>query len=168
MDAIFHRRSIRKYVNEAVSDEKIHKILLAGMSAPNAFATYEWNFLVIKSAEGKKKMLEAQPWAKSSENADTLILVCGDSSKEKNEILLVQNCSAAMENMLIEATYLDLGSLWLGVYGSDEIVRDIRKAYNVPKHLIPIGVVVIGQTVQDRKPHDQFYKDQVHVESFKK
>ena len=167
MDAIFKRRSIRKYKNEEVSDEKIHKIIQAGMSAPNAFATNEWEFIVIRSAEGHKKLEQSQKWAKSSHNASAVILVCGDTTKETNEKLLVQNCSAAVENMLIEATYLDLGSLWLEASGSDEFVDNLRREFNIPKHILPIAIVAIGVADQEREPHDKFYEENVHHEVFK-
>ena len=166
MKAILERRSIRKYKKETVAKEKIQEVLMAGMSAPNAFATNEWEFILIRSDEGHAKLEKSQKWAKSARNADTVIIVCGDNKKEANEKLLALNGAAAIENMLIEATNQGLGSLWLEAYGDDQFVLDLQREFNIPSHLIPIGIVAVGVADQIRAPHDKFYKDKIHYESF--
>ena len=48
MEAIFKRVSVRKYEEKEVEDEKIEKILRAGMASPSAMNQQEWEFYVIK------------------------------------------------------------------------------------------------------------------------
>ena len=141
---------------------------MAGMSAPNAFATNEWEFIVVQSEEGHAKLERSQKWAKSAHNAGAVILVCGDTRKEENEKLVALNGAAAIQNMLIEATHLGLGSLWLEAYGDDQFVADLQKEFGIPSTIIPIGIVAVGVADQERKPHDTFYANQVHLERYSK
>ena len=166
MKEILNRRSIRKFKPGAVTDEQVHDILMAAMSAPNGFSTKEWEFIVVRSEEGYEKLERVQKWGKFARNSDVFILVCGDTHKETSEQLVALNVGAAIQNMLTEATYLGLGSLWLGVYSNDQFVADIQREFNIPSHIIPMGAIVIGHADQTLKPHDKFYADKVHKELF--
>lgn len=56
LDAIMQRRSIRKYTDEKISDDDIEKILLAGISAPNAANKQTWEFVAVTKSELNKKI----------------------------------------------------------------------------------------------------------------
>ena len=53
MDAIFERRSIRKYEARPVEQEKIEKLLRAAMAAPSAVNQQPWEFYVVKNHDVK-------------------------------------------------------------------------------------------------------------------
>ena len=57
MDAIFNRRSIRRYTSEPVLEEAIDRILRAGMAAPSAGGERPWHFVVIR----ERGILDAIP-----------------------------------------------------------------------------------------------------------
>jgi nitroreductase len=78
MNAIFRRRSIRKYTSDTVSDDLIKKLLEAGMSAPSAGNERPWQFVVIKDKKTLAKLADASPHAKMTKDAPVAILVCGD------------------------------------------------------------------------------------------
>ena len=65
MNSIFHRTSVRKYTNQPVEQEKIEKILRAGMAAPSAMNQQPWEFYVVEN----KEVLEKRSLA-STELAD--------------------------------------------------------------------------------------------------
>ena len=48
VEALFHRRSIRKYTNELIREEEIEKLLKAAMAAPSAGNQQPWEFIIIK------------------------------------------------------------------------------------------------------------------------
>ncbi len=48
IDAIFNRRSIRKFEDKVIPKETIEKILLSGMSAPSSKNRQPWSFIVLK------------------------------------------------------------------------------------------------------------------------
>ena len=55
-DIIFKRRSIRRFENKPVEQEKLDRIVRAGMQAPSAHNRQPWEFLVITDEETKKAM----------------------------------------------------------------------------------------------------------------
>ena len=58
IEAILHRRSIRKYTGEKISDEQIELLLKAAMYAPSAVNKQPWHFIVFKDAKTKKQIME--------------------------------------------------------------------------------------------------------------
>ena len=164
MDAIFIRRTIRKFKDIPVTDEQLCLLLKAAMAAPNALSSNEWEFIVIKNPEGKKKIIECQPHATAADTAAVVIIVCGNTELERFPVFLQQNCCAAIQNMLICATELKLGSAWLGVV--DDTVPKLRKAFNIPEHVLPVGMVALGVSDEEKEPHDRYFADRVHFEQF--
>jgi len=56
MDAIFDRRSIRKYKDQDVPEDLIRKVIKAGAAAPSAKNRQPWKYIVFKGA-AKNEML---------------------------------------------------------------------------------------------------------------
>ena len=52
-----------------------------------------------------------------------------------------QDCSAATENILIEAELLGLGAVWLGVHPLEERVEGLRALLGIPEDVVPFAVV---------------------------
>lgn len=166
MDAIFKRRSIRKFKDVPITEEQLRMVLKAGMAAPNAFGSNEWEFVVVRKMEGKEKIMEAQAYAKSAKNAGAIIIVCGNTKLEQFHEAIPQNCSAAIENMLICATALNLGSLWLGVYPGKETMDKLRQAFGIPDYVLPIGMVAVGVADESKPANDRYFEDKVHMDYF--
>ncbi len=168
MNTIYRRRSVRKFLEKKISEEDIRQILKAGMAAPSCKASCEWVFIVMREKERFQKFLEVHPYATALNTADTVILVCADLEleKEPGEGWWIQDCSAAMENMLLEATDLKLGSLWLGVYPKQERIDFIKELCNLPEHVEPLGMVVLGAAAKEKAPIDRYLEDQVFYETY--
>ncbi len=56
MNAIFKRKSIRKFLDKEIEDEKIERLLRAGMQAPSAINSQPWEFLVVRDKKGIGKI----------------------------------------------------------------------------------------------------------------
>ena len=54
MNAIFKRKSIRNFLDKEIEDEKIERLLKAGMQAPSAMNTQPWEFIVVKDKKALK------------------------------------------------------------------------------------------------------------------
>ena len=168
MDTIFQRRSVRKFLEKKISEEDIKRILKAGMAAPSCKASCEWVFVVMRDRERFQKFLEVHPYATALKTADTVILVCADLNleKEPGEGWWIQDCSAAMQNMLLEATDLSIGSLWLGVHPKQERIDFIKELCCLPDHVEPLGMVVLGTAAKEKSPIDRYLEDQVFYEIY--
>ncbi len=166
MEAIFKRRSVRKFTSQMVDGELIRKILSAGMAAPSAGNEQPWQFIVVKNKETLKKVSDCSPHAKSAAAAMAAIIVCGDLSLEKHAGYWVQDCSAAVENMLIETAFLGLGAAWLGVYPLAERVTYLQNYFSLPKTIVPFAVVPVGFPAQELPANDRYNQERVHYEKW--
>jgi nitroreductase len=166
MDEIFKRRSIRRFSDREVGEDLVSKVLAAGMAAPSAGNEQPWQFIVIKKKETLKKVGECSPFARSAADAPVGIIVCGDLSAEKHPGFWVQDCSAATQNMLLEAVSLGLGSVWLGVYPEKERVSFLQQYLKLPAHIVPFAVLPLGFPAQELAPADRYNGSRVHYEKW--
>lgn len=167
MKTIFERRSIRKYTDKEVSDTIIKKMLKAGMAAPSAGNAQTWEFIVIDEEEIIEKIPEFHPYARMVEDASKLILVCGNKEREKYEDFWVQDCSAATQNILLEATANNLGAVWVGVYPVQERVSKLKNLLNLPENLIPFSIIPFGYPAEEKEIIDRYNENKVHYNKFK-
>jgi nitroreductase len=166
MDAIFKRRSVRKYTNRDVADEIVKKVLAAGMSAPSAGNERPWHYIVVKDKTALSKIAECSPYARAAAEAPLAILVCADLSLEKHKGYWVQDCSAAAENMLVEVVSLGLGAVWLGVYPVEDRVNYLRKYFALPEQIVPFALLPIGYPGQEITAPDRYDQSRVHYDKW--
>ena len=142
LDAIHTRRSIRKYEPRSVPGESIREILRAAMMAPSAGNAQPWQFVVVTEKARLAKIARIHQYAGMAAKAPLGIAVCGDLSLEKYPGFWVQDCSAAMQNLLLAAHALGLGAVWLG-----EILKnagEVRTLLEVPEEMDLMAVLAIG------------------------
>ncbi len=164
MDNILTRRSIRKFQNKPVSDEKIQSILRAAMSAPSAGNQQPWDFVVIKDRKILDEVPNIHPYAKMVLEAPLAIIVCCDTSKEVRKGFWIQDCSAASQNILLAANALGLGSVWCGIYPNEERVKAFQDLLEMPKDVFPISFIPIGYPAEEKLPADRFSEEKVHYD----
>lgn len=162
LHAIMTRRSIRKFTGIPVDDDQLDKIIRAGFQAPSAHNMQPWEFIVIRDQELLKEIKEFHPYAKMTVDAGCSIVVCGDTNKQTNRGFLVADCSAAIQNMLLTAHGLGLGAVWCGLYEGESLVQSTTKLLNLPDNILPVGMVVVGNKIEDRKPSDRYDEKKVH------
>lgn len=142
---ITSRRSIRKYINKDIDPKIIEDIINAGLLAPSAHNKQPWEIVVIK--ENKKRIVNIMKnyyknnndtsidkTADTIDNCNTLLLIYCNNSEQFDYNLL--SIGAMIENMLLKATELNVGSVWianvcpmrdkitneLGIYPQDRIL----------------------------------------------
>ncbi|MCK9225025.1 MAG: nitroreductase family protein [Candidatus Muirbacterium halophilum] len=154
MEAIFKRRSIRKYSGKEVEEEKIEEILKAAMAAPSANGTEPWHFFVIRNKEILKKLSELLPYGKMVNDCSFAILVCYDLERNKLSDWFQQDLSAACENILISCTYLDLGAVWLGIYPREDRVDGIQNILGIKDEFLPFALIPVGYPAEEKEAKD--------------
>ncbi len=147
------RRSIRKYKDKPIDWDKIVQILDAGKFAPSAGNIQNWKFIVVKKEDVRKKLATAsfdQDWM---EDAPIHIVVVGEPEKAERfygsrgeRLYTIQSCAAAVQNMLLMAHEIGLGSCWVGAF--DEL--KVKRALNIPENPTPQAIITIGYP--DEKP----------------
>ncbi|RXI96482.1 nitroreductase [Anaerobacillus alkaliphilus] len=146
-EAIKNRRSIGKVKQDAFPKEYIEKILEAGTYAPNHHRTEPWRFFVVEGAARDRlgevfaDIVSAQETDHTSEEFQTklakakrnplrapvIIAVGIEPSSEKKVIKLEEYAAvnSAVQNMLLAAHALGLGSIWrTGAICYEDQVRD--------------------------------------------
>ena len=168
METIFKRRSVRKYTEKPVSDAQVRQIIRAGMAAPSAKNSREWVFIVLRDPEIYKTFSEVHVNAFAMKTAQAAILVCADLSKEQDpgQGWWIQDCSAAMENMLLEATDLGLGSLWLGVHPKPDRIACLKEICKLPEGVEPLGIVALGEPTKERPAIERYLEGQVFLDTY--
>ncbi|MHA1647108.1 MAG: nitroreductase family protein [Promethearchaeota archaeon] len=164
LEAIFTRRSVRKYLPKPIPDDLVEKLLKAAMLAPSAHNEQAWQFIVVKDPAIKNQIPKFQPFTKLVEGAPLVIVVCGDTSLEDkdSEGFWPTGCSAATENLLIAAHALGLGAVWTAVWPVKDFIEGAQKLFKLPSHVIPIAMIPIGYPDQIRHQPHRFNPERVH------
>jgi nitroreductase len=165
---IFSRRSIRKYQDKEVGDQVINDLLEAAMAAPSAVKKDPWHFIVIRQRQTLDKMVAFMPNAQMLKQATAAFVVCGDITKahDQQESYMLQDLSAAVENILLGANAMGIGTCWLGVHPRTDRMNNIRKLFKLPDNIIPMCGIAIGWPAEELKARTRFNPDVVHFEKW--
>lgn len=161
MNAIFHRTSIRKFTKDAVEEDKIRLLLRAAMAAPSACNQQPWEFYVVTNPDKLKELSECSPYAGLLEKAPLGIVACC-----KKDCLLPDyaqiDCSAAIENLLLEADSLGLGAVWLGIAPLKDRMERVQNVLGMPEHLYAFSIVACGYPAEERVQQDRYEEERIH------
>ena len=147
LDLFYKRRSIRKYKDLSIEEEKIEKLIEAALLSPSGRSRKPWSFVVVENKELIEKL------AKSKEHGSELIekvplaiVVCGD---EKVADTWIEDTSIALTFIQLEAENLGLGSCWVQI--RERKTKDGEKSEAYVKNLLDIdknfrveAIVAIG------------------------
>jgi nitroreductase len=166
IDFIFKRRSIRKYTNKPISKELINDLMEAAMAAPSAVNKKPYEFIIINGKNTLKKISEFLPHGKLLSDAPLGIIVCGDINSAHMEDIsyMLQDCSAAIENLLLAVDALELGACWLGVHPNEDRVDGIKNIFKLPDNIIPVAAISIGYPADDKpRKRTQYNSGKIHI-----
>jgi nitroreductase len=165
---ILGRRSIRVYTPCNVNEMAVTQLLQAAMAAPSAVARDPWRFVVIRKKETLSTIAAALPNGGMLATAPLGIVVCGDldAAHDRQLSYLLQDCSAAIENLLLGAHALGLGACWLGVHPREDRVQKLKEILQLPASIIPIAAIAIGHPGEEKEPRTRFNCDYVHWEKW--
>lgn len=168
LEFIMGRRSTRTYAPGAVSDEIVQALLAAAMAAPSAAARDPWRFVVIRSASGRKAIADVLPNGQMVREAAVALVVCGDLdiAHDRQISYLLQDCTAAIENLLLAAHALGLGSCWMGIHPREDRLRRISQLLKLPAHIIPVSAISLGLPGEKKDPRTRFAPEYVRIETW--
>jgi nitroreductase len=163
---IFGRRSIRVYSPGEIGESAVQTLLEAAMAAPSAMAKDPWRFVVVREGQMLARLAKALPGGQMLAAAAMGIVVAGDleAAMEQDMGYLVQDCTAAIENLLLCAQVLGLGACWVGVYPSEESTRQVRALLALPGKVVPIAVISLGHPGEKLPARTRYQAQYVHFE----
>jgi nitroreductase len=164
VEMIFSRRSIRKFTPEPVGEDALLKIMEAGMAAPSSRNLRPWHLVLVTRRETLDRLGEAHPHGKMLLEATAAIAVCGQLDISPD--FWIQDCSAATENILLAATSLGLGSVWLGCHPREDRVASVREILGIPGGTGILSLVAIGHPAETKEPRTQYDPSRAHREKW--
>lgn len=153
---LYERQSIRKYLDQQVEEDKLMELLHAAMNAPTARNSQSWRFMVITNKEALSTMTQLQPYTQMMKTAPCAIMVLGDKKASQPDEYLYVDAAVAIENILIEAVHLGLGTCWCAIGPSQERIDRFRSYYHIDPDLIPIAIVAVGYGDEHKEKVDRF------------
>jgi len=161
---ILKRRSIRKYTDEIISPETVRSLLEAGMAAPSARNVQPWHFIVVTDRHQLNALADAHPYGGMLAHAPLAIAVAGDITS--SGAYWIQDCSAATENILLAASALGLGAVWLGVTPREDRIRAVDSVLSVPDGFQTLCVISLGYPAEEKEARTQYREDRIHQNSW--
>jgi len=162
MNAIFTRRSIRKYTDRQIDSELIKLILKAGMYAPSAKNLQPWKFLIITDRSILNKIPQVHPYANMIREASVGILVCADLNIQSNKNYCAEDCSASTQNILLAAHANGIGAVWLGVYPREKRIEGLKELLQLPENILPISLISLGYPDEIKEDPKRYDESKIH------
>lgn len=175
--ALFTRRSIRKYMDKPIFDSDLTEIINAGLAAPSASNTQPWYFIVVKNEESMEGLLETMktmskklvPMLKARFTEHPQVVeetrqfvnnlggapVCVLAFQDKpgygeTESSIIQSVAAAIQNMIIMAHSIGIGSCWLTAAQETGLDVELKNKYAPDKGNL-VALVTFGYPDQQTK-----------------
>jgi nitroreductase len=161
LDMIKKRRSIRKYTDQAVTDEQIRHLLEAAMSAPSGSNIQSWEFVVVRDPDLKRQLAQTHTWSHMAIDASVVFVVCGDELASRHWI---EDASAATQNLLLAVTALGLGAVWVGIHPDTDREAHVRRVLDIPDGIRTLCLVPVGHPAESKVPRTQYTESKVHYE----
>jgi nitroreductase len=163
IEAINRRRSIKRYLDRPVEFEKITTLIDAARKAPSAGNLQDWNFIIVSEKDLVKQASQYcvdQYWIQT---APILIIVCALPEKHEmyyglrgKRLYNIQDCAAAIQNILLAATDMGLGTCWIGAFEEEKI----RTLFAIPQDVRPQAIITVGYS--DETPQEKTLQ---HIEN---
>lgn len=146
IDLAKKRYSVRNYEEKKVEEEKLLKILEAGRIAPTGANYQPQRLIVIRQQSGLDKLKKGA----NVYGAPLAIIVCSDHNTTwknpfDNKDIADIDASIVTTHMMLQATELDLGSLWVCYFNA----QVIREEFNIPDNLEPVNILAIGYATEE-------------------
>lgn len=169
-EAIKGRRSIRTFTSEEASEEEVERLIDAARMAPSAGNIQSWEFVIVRDAEIKRRLSVAALDQRFIEEAPVVIVVCANETRSGWSygsrgvtLYCLQDTAAAIQNILLAAYALGLGTCWVGAFHEEEV----RRLLNTPRGLRPVAIVPVGHPAEKPMARSKrSLREIVHYEKF--
>lgn len=162
IDTILKRRSIRGFASQQINDSDLQTILECALNAPSACNKQSWHFTVIQDPDmiqylndtAKDNLMKSDiPLFKQYGEDDTVLLYGAPTlivvSGDDEDYDAIIDCSAAVQNMLIAAQSLGIGTLWNGLINFAFETQEAKTKVSIPEGYTTCFGIAIGYAVEN-------------------
>lgn len=143
LSTIQARRSIRKYSDKPVEEEKLESVLEAARLAPSAKNMQEWKFIVVHDEDIRKRLVEEAIQQPFVGEAPIILVACGteaDSVMKCGQSRYTVDLSIATSYMILEAHAQGLGTCWLGSFDEEKT----KEILEIPEYVRAVSITPLG------------------------
>ena len=157
IDLILNRRSIRKYENKEIPEEVLHQILESGRQAPSAVNRQPIRFVIVNDHDILKNLCD-NLITRFVKYAPLAIVGCADIKSLLTGKWAVVDATIAMQNMVIAAWSLGIGSCWIGACNE----KKVKEFLSIPDKWKVVAVLTFGYPAEQpkqrkKKPFDKMF-----------
>ena len=160
------RASVRGYRPDDVPEEALQEVLRAAFHAPTANNARPWHIVVVRDADTRAELAKVHQYASFCADAPVVLAFCADPARSSH--WWIEDCSAAVENAMVEAVNQGLGTCWVGCRGGEDrdLSREeyVRAALGIPEHIRVLALVSLGYPASEPHPKEPGPMEAVHYE----
>ena len=145
VDVVLSRRSVRRYEQKEISRDVLDEILEAGRQAPSAMNRQPWHFVVLTDYEIKKKLSRGL-FNRHIKNSAVTIVGCANTGLIDRKWSTIST-SIALQNMVIAAWAMGIGSCWIGDFKEEEV----KQLLNISDKWKVVALVSFGYPAEKPK-----------------
>lgn len=163
LQIIRRRRSIRKFEERPIPDELLDDLIEALRWAPSAGNLQSRFFYFVFDRKIREQLAEAALAQEFVARAPLVVVACADRriartyDRRGTELYMIQDVAASVQNMLLVAHALGLGSTWVGAFDEERV----RALLDMPEHLRPAAIVPVGYPAEQPAPTPRIPKSRL-------
>ncbi|MCJ7713201.1 nitroreductase family protein [Candidatus Bathyarchaeota archaeon] len=145
IDLILSRRSIRKYEKKEIPEKVLNQIFEAGKNAPSAANKQPIRFIILKEQEIKKNL--SGTFSRFLKDSPVVIVGCADVKALLTGKWAVVDTTIAIQNMVIAAWALGVGSCWIGSFNE----KKVKELLKIPERWKVVALLTFGYPSEQPK-----------------
>jgi nitroreductase len=150
-EAIQQRYSVRSYLQTAVPEETLERILEAARLAPSARNAQNWRFVIVTDDDKRKALCDAAGGQKQVAQAPVVVVACADTDERLmacGQPAYTMDVAIALEHVALQATAEGLGTCWIGAFLEDAA----RQVVGAPSEVRVVQLMTLGYPAGSPKP----------------
>jgi len=171
LEIIRNRRSIRKFTDQKIEDEKLELLKEALLRSPTSRNIEPWEFIIIREKERLEKLSLSKPHgAAFLKECDTAFVICADTAKSD---VCIEDCSIASIVLQLAAESIGLKSCWAQVRmrnHSESVSSEdyLKNLLNIPENFTVVSAIGVGYPAETREPRAEsdLKSEKIHYEQF--
>ena len=149
LDIIKNRRSVREFKDRELPESAIDALIEALRWAPSAGNLQSRKFYFVLNEELRNKLARTglrHDYVSFIARAPLVVVACADLriasryGERGTDLYCIQDAAASVQNLLLAAQDLGLGTCWVGAFKEDEV----KKILEMPDYLRPVVLVPVG------------------------
>lgn len=156
LDMILHRRSVRRYTDDPIPQDKLDAILYAGLAAASSKNRRPWEFILVENRDTLDRLCACRPGAGNLlGKCKAAIVVAADAELVD---VWVEDCASAITQMHLAADALGVGSCWLQVRlrkapdGVTDTASVVREVLGIPEKYGVMAILTLGMPAEHPGP----------------